>query len=127
MARPQRTYNGEQQKEVKKAYRASKDVRERTRLLCLRLRIERASWHRSGALVIPENIPLFYLPPATPEMNPIEQIWKEISKRGFRNEFFQTLEKVVDRLCDAMRSLSINTVKSITDRDWIVSACLIAN
>jgi len=86
-----------------------------------------ASWHRSGALVIPENIPLFYLPPATPEMNPIEQIWKEISKRGFRNEFFQTLEKVVDRLCDAMRSLSINTVKSITDRDWIVSACLIAN
>jgi len=42
MARPQRTYNGEQQKEVKKAYRASKDVRERTRLLCLRLRIERA-------------------------------------------------------------------------------------
>ena len=42
MARPQRIYSVEQEKEVRKAYRASKDARERTRLLCLRLRIERA-------------------------------------------------------------------------------------
>jgi len=86
-----------------------------------------ASWHKSGALVIPENIRLFYLPPATPEMNPIEQIWKEIRKRGFRNEIFQSLERVVDRLCDTIRSLSKATVKSITGRDWIISANLIAN
>ena len=32
------------------------------------------------------------IPPYTPEMNPIEQIWKEIRKRGFRNEIFATLE-----------------------------------
>lgn len=42
MARPQQTYSAKQRNEVKKAYRASKDARERTRLLCLRLRIERA-------------------------------------------------------------------------------------
>jgi transposase len=42
MARPQQTYSAAQRPEVKKAYRASKDTRERTRLLCLRLRIERA-------------------------------------------------------------------------------------
>ena len=29
-------------------------------------------------LQIPENIELFYIPPYTPEMNPIEQIWKEL-------------------------------------------------
>ena len=79
-----------------------------------------ASWHRSGALIIPENINLFYLPPATPEMNPIEQIWKELRKRGFRNEIFSSLEKVVDRLCDTIRSLSRQTVKSITGRQWIL-------
>ena len=38
-------------------------------------------------------------------MNPIEQIWKEIRKRGFRNEVFATLEKVVLRLCDTISSL----------------------
>ena len=56
----------------------------------------------------------------TPEMNPIEQIWKEIRKRGFRNEVFASLEKVVDRLCDTICSLTPNTIFSITGRDWVI-------
>jgi len=79
-----------------------------------------ASWHRSGVLVIPQNIHLFYLPPATPEMNPIEQIWKEIRKRGFRNEIFASLDKVVDRLCETICSLSEDVVRSITGRYWLL-------
>jgi transposase len=79
-----------------------------------------ASWHRAIALNIPENIRLLFLPPATPEMNPIEQIWKEIRKRGFRNEIFQTLEEVVDRLCQTICSITHTTIQSITGRDWIV-------
>ena len=35
-----------------------------------------AAWHKANALSIPENIRLFFIPPYTPEMNPIEQIWK---------------------------------------------------
>ena len=53
-------------------------------------------------------------------MNPIEQIWKEIRKRGFRNEIFQTLEKVIDRLCDTICSLDYEVIKSITARSWII-------
>ena len=60
-------------------------------LLCC----EGAAWHKSNKLHIPENIELFYIPPYTPEMNPIEQIWKELRITGFRNEVFATLEKVV--------------------------------
>ena len=60
------------------------------------------------------------IPPYTPEMNPIEQIWKEIRKRGFRNEIFTTLEKVVDRLCDTICSFSNQVISSITGRDWII-------
>ena len=81
---------------------------------------DRATWHRSKTLIIPKNIRLIFLPPATPEMNPIEQIWKEIRKRGFRNEVFQTLDKVMDRLCEIIRSLATDTIHSITKRDWIV-------
>ena len=79
-----------------------------------------ATWHKSHSLVVPSNIELFFLPPATPEMNPIEQIWKEIRKRGFRNEVFSTLEKVIDRLCDTICSLSKSLVRSVTSRSWIV-------
>lgn len=78
-----------------------------------------ASWHRSSAMTIPDNITLLNIPPYTPEMNPIEQIWREIRTKGFRNEVFQTLEKVVDRLCVTINNLSAETISSITLRDWI--------
>ena len=81
-----------------------------------------AAWHKSAELQLPENLKIIHIPPATPEMNPIEQIWKEIRKRGFRNECFPSLEKVIDRLCDTIQSLSKETIKSITGRDWILSA-----
>ena len=81
-----------------------------------------AAWHKSSTLEVPKNVILQYIPPYTPEMNPIEQIWKEIRKRGFRNEVFGTLEKVVDRLCDTIRSLTSDTVSSIAHRDWIIKA-----
>jgi len=83
--------------------------------------MDRASYHGSNDLVIPDNIVLFYIPPATPEMNPAEQIWKEIRKLGFKNESFASISKVVDRLCDTVVSLTRDTIMSITRREWIVS------
>ena len=83
--------------------------------------MDKASWHRSKKLIIPDNIRILHIPPYTPEMNPIEQIWKEIRKLGFRNELFKTLDKVVDRLCDTINCMSNDLVKSITGRDWILS------
>jgi len=85
-----------------------------------------AAWHKAKALIIPENIQLIFLPPARPEMNPIEQIWKEIRKLGFRNEIFETLNAVIDRLCETICSLSCETVKSITGRSWILQ-CFYSN
>ena len=78
-----------------------------------------ARWHNSNGLKIPDNIEILHIPPYTPEMNPIEQIWEEIREKGFRNECFQTLDKVVDRLCDTICALSFDTIMSITHRDWI--------
>ena len=80
-----------------------------------------AMWHKANSLVIPAQITLIFIPPYTPEMNPIEQIWKEIRKRGFRNEVFKTLEKVIDRLCDVINNLPASVIQSITGRQWILS------
>ena len=85
-----------------------------------------AAWHKSKTLQVPENIVLFFILPYTPEMNPIEQIWKEIRKRGFKNELFSTLANVIARLCETICSLSVEVVKSITGRDWIIN-CLISD
>ena len=80
-----------------------------------------AAWHKSHTLIIPQNIELVFIPPYTPEMNPIEQIWREIRSIGFKNEVFSSLDKVVDRLCDSICNLTSDIVKSITGRDWILS------
>ena len=80
-----------------------------------------AAWHKSSTLIVPENIHIFHIPPYTPEMNPIEQIWREIRTRGFKNEVFCSVDKAVERLCDTINSLSRDTIKSITGRDGILS------
>lgn len=79
------------------------------------------AWHKSKGLEIPPNIELVLIPPYTSEMNPIEQIWKEIRKIGFKNEAFNSLDKVVERLCDVIASLTNELIKSVTCRDWIES------
>jgi len=96
--------------ELSKAY-----PRDRIILVC-----DGAGWHRSNDLEIPQSIRLLFTPPATPEMNPTEQIWKELRKRGFKNECFTSLEDVVERLCTTICSLSPDTIKSITGRIWIL-------
>ena len=78
-----------------------------------------AAWHKSGKLKIPDNMAILFIPPYTPEMNPIEQIWKELRARGFCNEIFASLGKVVDRLCETINHLAKETIISITRRDWI--------
>lgn len=40
--------------------------------------IDRASWHTTEALNIPKNISLLPLPPYSPELNPMEQVWQKI-------------------------------------------------
>ena len=88
--------------------------------------VDNAAWHSSGTLQIPENIQLYPLLPYTPELNPIEMIWDEIREKGFLYEVFPSLEKVVDRLCDCVRSLFSNAprVASITHRAWLIDALI---
>lgn len=83
-----------------------------------------ASWHKSQSLICPDNIQLLSIPPYTPEMNPIEQIWKQIRSMGFRNEIFHSLADVVERLCETIRHISLDMVKSITGRNWILDCVL---
>lgn len=98
----------------------SKEYPEDIILLCC----DGAAWHKAKWLEVPENIVLFFLPAYTPEMNPIEQIWKEIRKRGFKNEAFATLDKVIDRLCDTICALSTDVIRSISGRSWILNALI---
>ena len=91
--------------------------------------VDKAAWHTAGTLMVPENIELFSLLPHSPELNPTELIWEETREKGFKNEVFNSLKLVEDRLCDTLKSLEDDSskVKSITGWSWIVSINLKAN
>ena len=80
---------------------------------------DNAGWHKSKVLSIPDNMEILYIPPYTPEMNPVEQIWDEIREKNFANVYFNSLKQVVDRLCESVRSLLNVTICSITYRTWM--------
>ena len=37
--------------------------------------LDRAGWHVAGALRVPPNVTLLHLPPRSPELNPVENLW----------------------------------------------------
>jgi len=80
--------------------------------------MDNAAWHKSKNITMPDNIRPFFLPPRTPEMNPIEQLWPEV-RHDFKNKIFNSLSDVIDKLCVSLNSLSQCLINSITCRNWI--------
>ncbi len=37
--------------------------------------VDQAGWHMSNTLLVPENITILPLPPKSPELNPVENLW----------------------------------------------------
>ena len=37
--------------------------------------MDKAGWHTADELRVPENLSLVFLPPYSPELNPIERLW----------------------------------------------------
>ena len=52
--------------------------------------------HRWGVLIVPDNITLLYLPPYSPELNPKENIWDEISRENLqKTAVYAKLEQAI--------------------------------
>ena len=91
--------------------------------------LDGAGWHRSKSLKVPETICLHFLPPYSPELNPVEHIWDEIKEKGFHNRVFPSLDSLEDHLVDELRRLE-NTpkvVQSIVNWPWIINALIKAD
>jgi transposase len=87
--------------------------------------MDRAGWHRAHNLVVPNNMRLDWLPPYSPQCNPVELLWDEIREKYFSNRVFHSLDAVESVLCEALVTLeqSPRRVASLTGFDWIVSEC----
>ena len=91
--------------------------------------IDGAGWHRSKALVLPDNLKLHLLPPYSPELNPQEHIWDELREKYFHNEAFDSLDALEQQLVKGLLHLEQHPelIKSITGWDWIFTSVSNAN
>jgi hypothetical protein len=59
--------------------------------------IDGAGWHQPGGrLKVPQNITLLHLPPYSPELNPVENVWAYLRSNKLSNRIFETYDAVVD-------------------------------
>jgi hypothetical protein len=57
--------------------------------------VDRAGWHQSKRLVVPDNITLVPLPSKAPELNPVENVWQYMRENWISNRIFTSYPDIV--------------------------------
>lgn len=69
------------------------------------LLLDRAGWHVSGKVPIPDGVTLAFLPPYSPELQPVERVWGLVDA-AVANRVWETLDalqEAIVRRCRALR------------------------
>jgi transposase len=74
------------------------------------LLVDQAGWHMSTGLVVPANITIIALPPKSPELNPMENVWQFMRDNWLSNRIFKSYEDLLMHCCTAWNKL--------TDQPW---------
>jgi transposase len=83
--------------------------------------IDNAGIHKAKKLIIPENICFIFLPPYSPELNPVERFWQHI-KRNIKGKIFSDLAAMKDYVANILKECSEKTIASITGFSYILNA-----
>ncbi|MCB1109533.1 MAG: IS630 family transposase [Chlamydiia bacterium] len=82
--------------------------------------LDRAAWHTTKRLKRFGNISLLPLPPASPELNPTEQVWQVLRDERLANRYYENYEAIMTACCEAWNMFSNipNRVKKLCSRSW---------
>jgi transposase len=84
--------------------------------------LDKAGWHTTRKLKLPNNITLVPLPPACPELNAAENIWQYLRQTYLSNRVFDSYTAILDACQDAWRKLlnEAGRIASIATREWAI-------
>ena len=75
--------------------------------------MDRAGWHRSKALELPDCVTALLLPPYSPELNPVENLWHYLRSHHLSNTAYRDYDHLVDAGTEAWRRLTPEVLKSV--------------
>lgn len=84
------------------------------------LLLDQAGWHRSSKLTVPGNITLVPIPPRSPELNPVENLWQFLRDNWLSNRVFSSYDDIVAHGCESWNKLMDQPARitSIGRRKW---------
>ena len=82
--------------------------------------MDQASWHTTENIKKFHNITIIHLPPASPELNPVEQIWQHLRRRELSNRCFKDYEEILSTCSDAWNNFTDEkgAIKNLCTRKW---------
>lgn len=69
--------------------------------------LDRAGWHTSTKLKIPGNVTLLHLPPKSPELNPVENLWHYLRSHYWSNRLYAAWDDLKQAATDAWRNVCL--------------------
>src|SRR4028119_532904 len=81
--------------------------------------LDRAGWHRAKKLVVPSNVTLVWLPPYSPQLNPVERVWLFLREGHLSHRLLDTYDAIVGALCRAWNALTKERFQSLTSYPYL--------
>lgn len=83
--------------------------------------MDNGSCHTAKSLVVPENMVCLFLPPYSPELNPIERLWQDV-KAQLAWVLPPRIEVLEDQVETIIRQYAKATMQSLTSYPYFVQA-----
>ena len=82
--------------------------------------LDGAGWHGPAGLDPPDNLTLLHLPPYSPELNPVENVWQYLRQNQLSLRVWPDYGAIVESCCQAWNGLmrAPERIASITRREW---------
>jgi transposase len=82
---------------------------------------DQAGYHTSGTLKVPANVTLMQLPPRSPELNPIENLWHYLRSHHWSNRAYTDYDALCEAACDAWQTscLDVELMRTVCAVPWL--------
>lgn len=80
---------------------------------------DQAGFHTSNDIVVPRNITIINQAAYSPELNPVERVWKYLKTHFLGNRVFKDMTDILTASVDAWNKLSAPLIRSICRTSWL--------
>jgi transposase len=83
--------------------------------------LDNGAFHKAKALQWPSHVVPVFFPPYSPELNPIERLWRDL-KDKLADRMAKTLDELSDAVCAIIQNYANATLQSLTSFAYFVHA-----